>query len=182
MPVGIGFIIYSEVTTQSATISSDDNEELYKLLNDVQENWDPLLQTLEGHSYAVFTLAFSPNGKTLASGSYDNTVRLWDPATGTSRRTVEGHWSGVTTLAFLPDRDILGNHQSSNGHLRPWGTSGNWITHEQHKMLFLPVDVQPTCRSIYSASVAWADALARVYIIELNSDWRPSSNSIYPVD
>ncbi|TGZ77549.1 hypothetical protein EX30DRAFT_311181, partial [Ascodesmis nigricans] len=143
----------------------------------VQEDWDPLLQTLEGHSDQVNTLAFSPDGKTLASESWDNTVRLWDPATGTSRGTLEGHSGSVYTLAF----SVNGNRQSSNNQLHPWGTSENWITHEQHNVFCLPVDVQPTFCSIYGAFVAWGDALGRVHTMELSS-YEPLSSRIYPVD
>jgi WD40 repeat protein len=45
-------------------------------------------RSLKAHANSIFTLAFSPDGKTLASGSMDQTVKLWDPATGQLRETI----------------------------------------------------------------------------------------------
>lgn len=57
----------------------------------LDKNWGPLLQILEGHTNIVESMAFSPKGNLLASGSWDNTVRIWDGKTGQLLRTLEAH-------------------------------------------------------------------------------------------
>ena len=59
--------------------------------------------TLEGHSEAVLSVAFSPDGKALASGSGDTTVRIWDLQTETPLHTCEGHKHWVLFVSFSPD-------------------------------------------------------------------------------
>ena len=55
----------------------------------------------------VFSVAFSPDGQTLASGSRDYTVRLWRAADGTLLRTLKGHTEDVYSVAFSPDGKTL---------------------------------------------------------------------------
>ncbi|PVH71314.1 hypothetical protein DL98DRAFT_521125, partial [Cadophora sp. DSE1049] len=60
-------------------------------------------RTLEGHSGPVNSVAFSPDGKQVVSGSYNNMVQLWDAATGAALQTLKGHSSAVNSVAFSPD-------------------------------------------------------------------------------
>ena len=52
-------------------------------------------------------MSFSPDGTLLASGSFDNTVKLWDVQTHTHIPTLEGHWGAVHSVSFSPDGTLL---------------------------------------------------------------------------
>jgi WD40 repeat protein len=70
--------------------------------------WDaatgkPLL-ALEGHTNWVNAVAYSPNGKYIASGSMDKTIRLWDAKTGKELLSIPAHEDSVDALEFGPDR------------------------------------------------------------------------------
>src|SRR5262249_39194233 len=83
--------------------------------NDVKI-WDSVtgqeVVTFQGHAFQVTSLAFSPDGQRLASGSADRTVKVWDLAAGKEVFTLSGHTSGVLTVAYSPDGERL----ASGGH------------------------------------------------------------------
>jgi WD40 repeat protein len=85
----------------------------------VQADWSAALQTLEGHSDWVCSVAFSLDGKQIVSGSSDKTVRLWDVATGAALQRLEGHSDWVWSVAFSPDgKQIVSG--SSDETVRLW--------------------------------------------------------------
>jgi WD40 repeat protein len=60
------------------------------------------------HAHNVWSLAFSPDGKTLATGSADETIRLWEVESGESvGDSIQGHEGGVTSLTFSPNGEVL---------------------------------------------------------------------------
>lgn len=66
-----------------------------------------LIKTLDGHSDGVLSVAFSPCGRFLASGSEDNTVKLWELPDALAVRTIPAHEGDVTSVAFFPDGKSL---------------------------------------------------------------------------
>lgn len=77
------------------------------------------LATFTEHKESVTSLSFSPDGKTLASGSHDKTIRLWDVDTGTSLKVLTDHEDAVTAITYSPDGITLVSG-SRDGTIQLW--------------------------------------------------------------
>lgn len=81
-----------------------------------------IVHELRGHTGEVETVAFSPNGKLLASGSEDSTIRLWRVSDGTCLDVLSGHVRDVLSVAFSPDGTLLASGSWDNT-VRLWRVS-----------------------------------------------------------
>jgi WD40 repeat protein len=93
------------------------------------------IKTFRGHSHGIWTVAFSPDGLTLASGGAERLVRIWDIETGRLLKSLRGHTNDIRALVFTPDGQTLATG-SEDRTIRLW----NPKTGEPTKLLFTRYD------------------------------------------
>ena len=109
---------------------------------------------LETHSDVVWSVSFSPDGKTLASGSVDNTIKLWNVTTGKELRTLKGHTNLVRSVSFSPDGKTLASSSRDNT-IKLWDiTTGKEIrTLKGHSSSVGSVSFSPDGKTLASGSL-----------------------------
>ena len=119
----------------------------------VRRDFEQLL-TLKGHSSEVGSVAFSPDGKRLASGSTDKTIKIWDTVTGKELLTLKGHSKGVDSVAFSPDGKRLAS-ASGDKTIKLWDTvtGKELLTLKGHSGFASSIAFSPDGKRLASPSV-----------------------------
>ena len=112
------------------------------------------LALLTGHTGRINSIAFSPDGRTLASGSSDNTVCLWNASTRTETGRLEGHTAAVNSVSFSPDGHSLLS-KGDDKTLRLWdvGTQMQIYTLEGHTGSIESVSFSPDGQTLASGGI-----------------------------
>ncbi|KAG5727729.1 hypothetical protein E4T56_gene20735 [Termitomyces sp. T112] len=127
------------------------------------------LQELNGHTESVKSVAFSPDGKSIVSGSDDQSVRVWDASSGAQLQELNGHTSWVTSVTFSPDGKsiVSGSYDQS---VRVWDASSGAQLQELngHTGSVTSVAFSPDGKSIVSGSDDRQDVkIAAIWLYEL---------------
>jgi WD40 repeat protein len=101
--------------------------------------------TWKAHKQPVDDIAFSPDGRILATGSSDGTAKLWDPVTGREVAVLRGHLLGVHSIAFSPDGQRLATGSNGKEAVKLWdiATRQEVATLEGQGFLFSIVAFSP---------------------------------------
>ncbi|MCA2914749.1 hypothetical protein, partial [Microcystis sp. M022S1] len=167
-----------KILQKQQTYNKEVTNALQELLNRKSER-----NRLEGHDNSVLSVNFSPDGKTLVSGSDDKTIKLWNVETGKEIRTLYGHDNSVTSVNFSPDGKTLVSGSDDNT-IKLWNVeTGQEIrTLYGHDSYVSSVNFSPDGKTLVSGSY---DKTIKLWDVETGQEIRTlygHDNFVYSVN
>jgi WD40 repeat protein len=133
--------------------------------------WSACLQTIEGHSSSVRSVAFSHDSARLASASSDSTVKIWDASSGACLQTLEGQSSSdlLSILATQSCTEGVDESQQSLHHDSNISVDTPWISINSQNMLWLPSEYRPSCSTVSNKFIGVGTGHGKVWIGHVKS-------------
>ncbi|KAJ9139419.1 WD40 repeat-like protein [Pleurostoma richardsiae] len=146
-------LVFSPVRSEVRALFQAEEPSWITLKPIVDADWSACLQTLMGHSKGIESVAFSPDGTKIASGSADKTAKIWDTALGTCLQTLRGHSKRVESVAFSPDGKQAVS-SSEDRTIKLWDTASGDCTQtlEGHGGSVYSVAFSPDGKQLVSSS------------------------------
>ncbi|MEH2040951.1 nSTAND1 domain-containing NTPase, partial [Nostoc sp.] len=153
---------------------------VYLRPNENKENRAIEVNTLEGHSSPVNSVAYSPNGQQLASASADNTIKIWDVSRGQLLKTLTGHSSLVNSIAYSPNGQHLASASADNT-IKIWDVSSGQLlkTLTNHSSPVNSIAYSPNGKQLASAS---ADKTIKIWDVSSGQLLKTLTNHSSPIN
>jgi WD40 repeat protein len=136
----------------------------------MSDSWGACLQTLEGHSSYVTSVAFSHDSMRLASASTDSTIKIWDASSGACLQTLEGYDSYASSadpaynFAFPhSDKILIKSHQPVSQRIAV-SSDDVWVSDNTQHQVWLPVEYRPLCSAASGIRIGLGTASGKAWL------------------
>jgi WD40 repeat protein len=135
----------------------------------LSDGWSACLQTLEGHSEHVSSMAFLHDSTRLVSASFDRTVKIWDAISGACLQTLKGHSSDVSSTDLVSNLSSLHLNKTVTEPQQPvfqrLSISSNytWISINAQDTLWLPSEYRSRCSAMSGRCVGIGTESGKVW-------------------
>ncbi|KAI8625445.1 hypothetical protein F5Y19DRAFT_265094 [Xylariaceae sp. FL1651] len=149
----VSALIFSPARCLTRELFQDEEPEWIIRKPAMEIDWNACLQTFESHSSSVTSVTYSRDGTRLASASNDNTVKIWDPATGDCLQTLKSHSGWVNSVTYSPNGTRLAS-ASNDKTVKIWDpATGDCLqTLKSHSDWVKSVTYSPNGTRLASAS------------------------------